>query len=155
MATKANMETSMGTIVLELFPDDAPKTVENFVKLSNDGYYDGLIFHRVSPDFMIQGGCPQGTGTGGPGYTFEDEQNQHNVDRGKLAMANAGPNTNGSQFFITVGATPWLNFKHTIFGEVADQSSRDVVDAIAAVPVGAQDRPKENVVINSVTIDRS
>ena len=115
----ATIETNHGTIELELFTDDAPETVANFAKLANDGYYDGLVFHRVIPDFMIQGGCPQGTGTGGPGYTFEDEPNEHHVDRGALAMANAGPNTNGSQFFIvTAEATPWLDGKHTAFGQV-------------------------------------
>lgn len=150
MATKANMETSMGTIVLELFPDDAPKTVENFVKLSNDGYYDGLIFHRVIPDFMIQGGCPQGTGTGGPGYTFEDEQNHHNVDRGKLAMANAGPNTNGSQFFIvTAEDCGWLKGKHTVFGNVVE--GMDVIDAISAVDRDGRDMPAEPITM-TVTI---
>ena len=113
------MHTNHGAIQLELFDEDAPKTVDNFVKLSNDGYYDGLIFHRVIPDFMIQGGCPQGTGTGGPGYEFEDEINQNKIVRGALAMANAGPNTNGSQFFIvTIDAAPWLDGKHTVFGRV-------------------------------------
>ena len=146
MATKANMETSMGTIVLELFPADAPKTVENFVKLTNDG----LIFHRVIPDFMIQGGCPQGTGTGGPGYTFEDEQNSHNVDRGKLAMANAGPNTNGSQFFIvTAEDCGWLKGKHTVFGNVVD--GMDVIDAISAVERDGRDAPSEPITM-TVTI---
>ena len=111
--------------------EDAPKTVENFRKLAGDGFYDELIFHRVIPDFMIQGGCPEGTGTGGPGYTFEDEFNDHKVVRGALAMANAGPNTNGSQFFIvTAGAAPWLDGKHTVFGEVVD--GMDAVDAIEA-----------------------
>lgn len=151
MATKANMETSMGTIVLELFPADAPKTVENFVKLTNDGYYDGLIFHRVIPDFMIQGGCPQGTGTGGPGYTFEDEQNSHNVDRGKLAMANAGPNTNGSQFFIvTTPAADWLDGKHTVFGTITD--GMDNVDAIENTATDGRDMPLEPQVIESIEL---
>ena len=145
------METSMGTIVLELYPDDAPKTVENFVKLSTDGYYDGLIFHRVIPDFMIQGGCPQGTGTGGPGYQFEDEQNHHNVDRGKLAMANAGPNTNGSQFFIISGPDGCrLPPAYALFGQVV--KGLEVVEAMQSVPTAAGDRPKTDVVINSVTI---
>ena len=158
MATKANMETSKGTIVLELFPDDAPKTVENFVKLSNDGYYDGLTFHRIIKDFMIQGGCPLGRGMGGPGYDFDDEIHpDKQFDRPYLlAMANAGKRmgkgTNGSQFFITVGPTTWLNGKHTIFGEVADDASRAVVDAISAVPTGAQDRPIEPVVISSIDV---
>src|SRR5262249_62325708 len=129
----ATMSTNHGEITLELFDEDAPKTVENFRKLSRDGFYDGLIFHRVIKDFMIQGGCPQGTGTGGPGYQFEDEINPHKVVRGALAMANAGPNTNGSQFFIvTTGAAPWLDGKHTVFGEVTD--GMDVVDAIEGTP---------------------
>ena len=113
------MHTNHGPIELELFAEDAPKTVENFVKLSKDGYYDGLVFHRVIKDFMIQGGCPQGTGTGGPGYEFEDEINEHKIVRGALAMANRGPGTNGSQFFIvTTDAAPWLDGKHTVFGRV-------------------------------------
>ena len=144
MATKAEMETSMGTSVLELFPEDAPKTVDNFTNLAGEGYYDGLIFHRVIPDFMIQGGCPQGTGTGGPGYTFEDEQNAHNVDRGKLAMANAGPNTNGSQFFIvTADDCSWLKGKHTVFGQVVE--GMDIVDAISHVDRDGRDMPHEPV----------
>ena len=144
MATKAEMKTSMGTIVLELFPDDAPKTVANFTKLAGEGYYDGLIFHRVIPDFMVQGGCPEGTGTGGPGYTFEDEQNDRNVDRGKLAMANAGPNTNGSQFFIVTAADcGWLKGKHTVFGEVVE--GMDIVDAISNVDRDGRDMPREPV----------
>src|SRR4026208_635339 len=115
----ATLVTNAGPITVEFFDEDAPKTVENFKELAGQGFYDGLIFHRVIKDFMIQGGCPQGTGTGGPGYTFEDEINQHKVERGKLAMANAGPNTNGSQFFIvTIDAAPWLNGKHTVFGRV-------------------------------------
>jgi peptidyl-prolyl cis-trans isomerase B (cyclophilin B) len=136
------MTTNHGDIVLELFDEDAPKTVDNFRKLAEDGYYDGLIFHRVIPDFMIQGGCPQGTGTGGPGYTFEDEINDHKIVRGALAMANAGPNTNGSQFFIvTTAAAPWLDGKHTVFGEVSD--GMDVVDKIEAIPTDARDRPTD------------
>jgi cyclophilin family peptidyl-prolyl cis-trans isomerase len=136
------MSTNHGDIELELFDDDAPKTVENFRKLAADGYYDGLIFHRVIPDFMIQGGCPQGTGTGGPGYTFEDEINDHKVVRGALAMANAGPNTNGSQFFIvTTQAAPWLDGKHTVFGEVS--GGMDVVDTIGELPTDARDRPQQ------------
>ena len=127
--TTANMNTTLGTIALEFFDDDAPKTVANFRKLAGDGFYDGIIFHRVIPDFMIQGGCPEGTGTGGPGYTFEDEFNQHKVVRGALAMANAGPNTNGSQFFIvTADSAPWLDGKHTVFGQVT--AGMDAVDAI-------------------------
>ena len=136
------LTTNHGDIVLELFDEDAPKTVDNFRKLAEDGYYDGLIFHRVIPDFMIQGGCPQGTGTGGPGYTFEDEINAHKIVRGALAMANAGPNTNGSQFFIvTTQAAPWLDGKHTVFGEVTD--GMDVVDKIEKLPTDARDRPQE------------
>jgi peptidyl-prolyl cis-trans isomerase B (cyclophilin B) len=140
--SQATMTTNHGEITLELFDDDAPKTVDNFRKLARDGFYDGLIFHRVIKDFMIQGGCPQGTGTGGPGYTFEDEINQHKVVRGALAMANAGPNTNGSQFFIvTTAAAPWLDGKHTVFGEVAE--GMDVVDAIGALATDARDRPTQ------------
>ena len=127
--SRATFQTSAGPIVIELFDEDAPKTVENFRKLSADGFYDDLIFHRVIPDFMIQGGCPEGTGTGGPGYTFEDEITEHKVVRGALAMANAGPNTNGSQFFIvTIDSAPWLDGKHTVFGKVT--KGLDVVDAI-------------------------
>jgi peptidyl-prolyl cis-trans isomerase B (cyclophilin B) len=136
------MTTNHGDIVLELFDEDAPKTVDNFRKLAEDGFYDGLIFHRVIPDFMIQGGCPQGTGTGGPGYTFEDEINDHKVVKGALAMANAGPNTNGSQFFIvTTQSAPWLDGKHTVFGEVSD--GMDVVDTIGTLPTDARDRPTQ------------
>jgi cyclophilin family peptidyl-prolyl cis-trans isomerase len=138
-------------MVVELFDEDAPKTVDNFLKLSRDGYYDGLIFHRVIRDFMIQGGCPEGTGTGGPGYEFEDEINQHKVVRGALAMANRGPNTNGSQFFIvTTEEAPWLDGKHTVFGRVAD--GMDSVDAIESVETGPQDRPVEPVVIERVEV---
>jgi peptidyl-prolyl cis-trans isomerase B (cyclophilin B) len=148
----AKMNTSQGTIAIELFDDDAPKTVENFRKLAGDGFYDGIIFHRVIRDFMIQGGCPQGTGTGGPGYTFEDEINSHKVVRGALAMANAGPNTNGSQFFIvTTDAAPWLDGKHTVFGQVTD--GMEAVDAIEGLPTDARDRPLEPVVIESIELD--
>jgi cyclophilin family peptidyl-prolyl cis-trans isomerase len=148
----ALMNTTHGTIELELFDDDAPKTVGNFRKLAGEGFYDGIIFHRVIPDFMIQGGCPQGTGTGGPGYTFEDEINSHKVVRGALAMANAGPNTNGSQFFIvTTDAAPWLDGKHTVFGQVA--AGMDAVDAIEALPTGGQDRPLEAAEIESIKLD--
>ena len=127
------MRTTHGPINIELFDEDAPKTVQNFKKLAGDGFYDGVIFHRVIKDFMIQGGCPEGTGTGGPGYTFEDEFNQHKVVRGALAMANAGPDTNGSQFFIvTTEAAPWLDGKHTVFGKVT--SGMEVVDALEALP---------------------
>ena len=171
MATKATIHTNLGDINVNLFPDHAPKTVRNFTGLaegtqewtdpkvkakSTAPLYNGTIFHRVIPGFMIQGGDPLGTGTGGPGYRFDDEPHPElTFDKPYLlAMANAGPNTNGSQFFITVAPTTWLNFKHTIFGEVADQPSRDVVDAIAAVETGAQDRPKQDVVIESITISR-
>jgi peptidyl-prolyl cis-trans isomerase B (cyclophilin B) len=151
--TKATMQTNHGTIELELFDDEAPKTVENFRKLSGEGFYDGLTFHRIIPDFMIQGGCPQGTGSGGPGYQFEDEFNEHKVVRGALAMANAGPNTNGSQFFIvTTGAAPWLDGKHTVFGEVA--SGMDVVDSISAVDTDARDKPLEPVTIERLHLDQ-
>ena len=146
------MNTSEGPIELELFEDDAPKTVENFTKLAGEGFYDGLIFHRVIPDFMIQGGCPEGTGTGGPGYTFEDEFNQHKIERGALAMANAGPNTNGSQFFVvTVDEAPWLNGKHTVFGRVT--SGQDVADRISAAERDDRDRPLEPILIESVVIN--
>ena len=149
--TNATLHTSEGPIELELHPNEAPKTVENFTKLAGDGFYDGLIFHRVIPDFMIQGGCPEGTGTGGPGYTFEDEFNQHKVVRGALAMANAGPNTNGSQFFIvTTEAAPWLDGKHTVFGKVT--SGMDAVDSIEGTQTGAQDRPVDDVVIERVEL---
>ena len=168
---EAILHTTAGDIVLELLPDHAPKTVRNFTGLatgekewtdprtgqsSTKPFYDGLVFHRVIRGFMIQGGCPLGTGTGGPGYTFKDEPHPElTFDKPYLlAMANAGPGTNGSQFFITVGATPWLNFKHTIFGEVADQSSRDVVDAIATAPTGPGDRPAQEVTIESVEVVR-
>jgi cyclophilin family peptidyl-prolyl cis-trans isomerase len=147
----ATMHTSEGDLVLELYDADAPKTVENFRKLAGDGFYDGLIFHRVIKDFMIQGGCPQGTGTGGPGYTFEDEFNSHKVKRGALAMANAGPNTNGSQFFIvTADACPWLDGKHTVFGGVTD--GMDVVDRLESARTGAGDRPVEPLTIDSVEL---
>jgi len=145
----ATIQTNHGTIELELFGEDAPKTVENFTKLSRDGFYDGVIFHRVIPDFMIQGGDPTGTGSGGPGYQFEDEFNQHKVERGALAMANAGPNTNGSQFFIvTADACPWLDGKHTVFGRVT--SGMDVVDGISQLETDARDRPREDVRIESI-----
>lgn len=177
MADQAVLKTNKGDITIKLFPNHAPLTVASFaglatgnpVEVSPDGpytpdrrggstgegpFYDGLTFHRIIPGFMIQGGCPDGIGTGGPGYQFKDEPHPElTFDKPYLlAMANAGPGTNGSQFFITVGATTWLNFKHTIFGEVADQAGRDVVDAIAAVPTGRNDKPVEPVVIESVTI---
>ena len=147
--SQMKMTTNKGEIVLEMFDDDAPKTVENFKKLAADGFYDGLIFHRVIKDFMIQGGCPQGTGTGGPGYQFEDEFNDHKVVRGALAMANSGPNTNGSQFFIvTIDAAPWLDGKHTVFGEVT--SGLDVVDAVEGLETDARDRPREEAKIEKL-----
>jgi len=147
----ATLHTNHGAIGVELYPDDAPKTVDNFVKLARDGFYDGLIFHRVIPDFMIQGGDPTGTGRGGPGYQFEDEFNQHKVDRGALAMANAGPNTNGSQFFIvTADACPWLDGKHTVFGRVT--SGIEIADKIAELPSDGNDKPREDAVIERVEI---
>lgn len=169
MSNKATLHTNMGDIVIDLFPNHAPKTVANFVELatgerewthpksgkkSKDNLYDGTVFHRVISGFMIQGGDPAGNGTGGPGYKFADEFHPELVfDRPYLlAMANAGPGTNGSQFFITVAATTWLNRKHSIFGEVTDKASQAVVDAIAEVETGAQDRPKSEVRIDSVTI---
>lgn len=171
MTMTATLHTTLGDIRINLFPDHAPKTVRNFAELaegskewshpktnakSTDRLYDGTIFHRVIPGFMIQGGDPLGTGTGGPGYRFEDEAHPElTFDKPYLlAMANSGPGTNGSQFFLTVAPTTWLNFKHTIFGEVADQESRDIVDIIGAVETGSQDRPKVDVAINSVTITR-
>lgn len=167
---KATLHTNRGDIAIDLFPHHAPATVENFVGLaegtkeyrddagrSGEKYFDGLGFHRVIDGFMIQGGCPLGTGTGGPGYTFKDEFHPELAFTKPylLAMANAGPGTNGSQFFITVVPTEWLTGKHTIFGEVADQASRDVVDAIATSPTGAMDRPADPVVIESVEITRA
>ena len=151
MSKSATITTSLGPIEIELFEDDAPKTVANFAKLADDGYYDDLTFHRVIPDFMIQGGCPNGDGRGGPGYTFEDEFNDHKVVKGALAMANAGPNTNGSQFFIvTTEAAPWLDGKHTVFGQVT--SGYDVVEAISAVDRDRSDKPQTPVTM-SVAID--
>jgi len=167
---KATLTTNRGDIVINLFPNHAPATVENFTGLaegtkdyrddagrSGEPFYDGLGFHRVIANFMIQGGCPLGTGTGGPGYTFKDEFHPElSFDRPYLlAMANAGPGTNGSQFFVTVTPTPHLNRRHTIFGEVADQASRDVVDAIAATATDRRDNPVDPVVIEKVTVDRS
>jgi peptidyl-prolyl cis-trans isomerase B (cyclophilin B) len=149
--SQAVMQTTQGAITIELFDDDAPKTVENFTKLAGDGFYDGLGFHRIIKDFMIQGGCPLGTGTGGPGYTFEDEFNDHKVVRGALAMANAGPDTNGSQFFIvTTDAAPWLDGKHTVFGEVTE--GMDVVDALEGLPTDGRDKPTEPAGIETVTV---
>src|SRR5947209_13306988 len=149
--SEATLHTNQGAIAIELFDDDAPKTVENFVSLARKGFYDGVIFHRVIPDFMIQGGDPTGTGSGGPGYTFEDEFNDHPVERGALAMANAGPNTNGSQFFIvTADACPWLDGLHTVFGQVT--SGMDVVDTISHIDTDMQDRPLAEVRIESVGV---
>jgi cyclophilin family peptidyl-prolyl cis-trans isomerase len=149
--SKATMHTNHGPIVFELFDEDAPKTVDNFLKLSRDGYYDGLTFHRVIRDFMVQGGCPQGTGTGGPGYEFEDEINEHKVVHGALAMANRGPDTNGSQFFIvTAQEAPWLDGKHTVFGQV--EAGMETVEAIEGVETGPQDRPREPVTIERVEV---
>jgi cyclophilin family peptidyl-prolyl cis-trans isomerase len=149
--SQATMHTTHGAIALELFDEDAPKTVENFKRLAADGFYDGIIFHRVIPDFMIQGGCPQGTGTGGPGYTFEDEINDHKIIRGTLAMANAGPNTNGSQFFlVTAEATPWLDGKHTAFGRVVE--GMDAVDKIEGIETGPGDRPIDPPAIERIEL---
>jgi cyclophilin family peptidyl-prolyl cis-trans isomerase len=150
--SEAVMKTTEGDITLELFDEDAPKTVSNFKQLVGQGFYDGLIFHRVIPDFMIQGGCPEGTGTGGPGYTFEDEINQHKVVRGALAMANAGPNTNGSQFFIvTTQEAPWLDGKHTVFGQVT--GGMDVVDQIGATQTDSRDRPVDAIGIQTLSVE--
>jgi peptidyl-prolyl cis-trans isomerase B (cyclophilin B) len=149
--TNATIETSKGAIEIELFDEDAPKTVANFVELAGKGYYDGLTFHRVIPDFMVQSGCPRGDGTGGPGYEFQDEANQHRVVRGALAMANRGPDTNGSQFFIVTAAEcPWLDGKHTVFGRVTD--GMDVVDAISKVDRDGGDRPREPVTTDRVSL---
>jgi len=149
--TQATLHTSEGAIVIELFPGEAPKTVANFTKLAGEGFYDGLGFHRVIPDFMIQGGCPEGTGTGGPGYQFEDEFNDHKVVRGALAMANSGPGTNGSQFFIvTTEAAPWLDGKHTVFGKVTD--GQGVVNRISEADRDARDRPRTPITIDRVAV---
>ncbi|MBA3807541.1 MAG: peptidylprolyl isomerase [Solirubrobacterales bacterium] len=147
----ATMKTTEGPIVFELLDAEAPKTVENFRKLIGDGFYDGLTFHRIIKDFMIQGGCPLGTGTGGPGYTFEDEINPHKIVRGALAMANAGPDTNGSQFFIvTADACPWLDGKHTVFGQVSE--GMEVVEKLEAVPTDGRDQPQEPVGIATIEL---
>jgi peptidyl-prolyl cis-trans isomerase B (cyclophilin B) len=149
--SEATMVTNHGEIKIELFDDDAPKTVENFRTLAGKGFYDGLSFHRVIKDFMVQGGCPEGTGTGGPGYSFEDEFNDHKVVRGALAMANSGPNTNGSQFFlVTTEAAPWLDGKHTVFGQITD--GMDVVDTIEGLPTDARDRPREDARIERLEV---
>jgi cyclophilin family peptidyl-prolyl cis-trans isomerase len=149
--SQATLQTSAGPILVELHDEDAPKTVENFRKLAGDGFYDDIVFQRLSPDFMIQGGGPEGSGRGGPGYTFEDEFNDHKVVRGALAMANAGPHTNGSQFFIvTTEAAPWLDGKHTVFGKVVD--GMDAVDAIESAPTGPGDKPVEPQTIERVEL---
>jgi peptidyl-prolyl cis-trans isomerase B (cyclophilin B) len=149
----AIMKTTEGDIVLELFDEDAPKTVGNFKQLASQGFYDGLIFHRVIEDFMIQGGCPRGDGTGDPGYKFEDEINPHKVVKGALAMANAGPDTNGSQFFIvTTDAAPWLDGKHTVFGEVRD--GMDVVDRIGTTKTDGRDRPVDDIKIDAIELEQ-
>src|SRR3954449_13362021 len=151
MSSTAVMHTNHGDITIELFDEDAPKTVENFKKLAGDNFYNGVIFHRVIKDFMIQGGDPTGTGRGGPGYTFEDEFNDHKIVRGALAMANAGPNTNGSQFFIvTTDAAPWLDGKHTVFGEVTE--GMDTVDSIEGTETGPGDQPSQPQVIERVEL---
>jgi cyclophilin family peptidyl-prolyl cis-trans isomerase len=153
MPSAAVMRTSEGDVQLELFDEDAPQTVGNFKRLAGQGFYDGLAFHRVIPDFMVQGGCPEGTGTGGPGYTFEDEINDHKIVRGALAMANAGPNTNGSQFFlVTTEQAPWLDGKHTVFGRVTE--GMDVVDAISTKPTDARDKPVDDVTIEAVHLEQ-
>jgi cyclophilin family peptidyl-prolyl cis-trans isomerase len=149
--TNATLHTTHGAIGLELYADDAPNTVDNFTKLAREGFYDGVVFHRVIPDFMIQGGDPTGTGSGGPGYEFEDEINEHRVERGALAMANSGPDTNGSQFFIvTADACPWLDGKHTVFGRVTE--GMEVVDRISQLPRDARDRPRDDVAIERVEL---
>ena len=149
--SKAILHTNHGDIELDFFDEDAPKTVSNFTDLAGKGFYDGVIFHRVIRDFMIQGGDPTGTGTGGPGYTFEDEINDHKVVRGAIAMANAGPNTNGSQFFIvTTDQAPWLDGKHTVFGEVT--AGMDVVDKIEGLETDARDKPRAEARIDSVEL---
>jgi peptidyl-prolyl cis-trans isomerase B (cyclophilin B) len=150
----ATLHTNHGAIEVELFDADAPKTVENFRKLAGEGFYDAVVFHRVIPDFMIQGGDPTGTGMGGPGYTFEDEFNDHKIERGALAMANAGPNTNGSQFFIvTTASAPWLDGKHTVFGRVT--GGMDAVDSIEKTDTDANDKPREPAVIERIELDES
>jgi cyclophilin family peptidyl-prolyl cis-trans isomerase len=151
MPSTATITTTEGAITVELFDEDAPQTVANFKKLAGDGFYDGVIFHRVIKDFMIQGGDPTGTGSGGPGYAFEDEINDHKIVRGALAMANAGPNTNGSQFFIvTIGEAPWLDGKHTVFGRVTD--GMDVVDRIEATDTDGRDRPREDIAMTGIDL---
>ncbi len=154
MALSATLHTNRGPVGLELFEEDAPTTVGNFRDLAERGFYDGVVFHRVIPDFMVQTGDPTGTGTGGPGYQFEDEINEHKVERGALAMANAGPDTNGSQFFIvTTDAAPWLDGKHTVFGRVTD--GMDVVDRISQLPRDARDRRRDEARIERVELVQS
>lgn len=153
--TVATIETNKGTIKIELFTDEAPKTTQNFINLANKGFYNGVIFHRVIPGFMIQGGDPTGTGTGGPGYKIEDEfsQNLKHNKAGILSMANAGPNTGGSQFFITLAPTPWLDGKHAVFGQVIE--GMDVVNEIANVKRDSNDKPIENITIIKITIEQT
>jgi cyclophilin family peptidyl-prolyl cis-trans isomerase len=151
LVSHAVLHTTEGDIEVELFPEEAPKTVANFTKLAGDGFYDGISFHRVIPDFMIQGGCPRGDGTGGPGYQFEDEFNEHKVVRGALAMANAGPDTNGSQFFIvTADACPWLDGKHTVFGQVV--AGQATVDRISLAERDPRDHPVEAILIEAIDL---
>lgn len=150
----ATLKTNMGTMKIELFADKAPETVANFIKLSESGYYDGLIFHRIIENFMIQGGCPNGTGNGGPGWTIKDEFHKdlkHN-SKGILSMANAGPNTGGSQFFITLAPTDWLDGHHTVFGKLTE--GEDVLTEIGKIETGFQDKPLKNVVIEKITIEK-
>jgi cyclophilin family peptidyl-prolyl cis-trans isomerase len=152
MPSTGTLQTTEGVLAIELYDEDAPKTVANFKKLAGEGFYDGVIFHRIIKDFMIQGGDPTGTGTGGPGYQFEDEFNDHKVVRGALAMANAGPNTNGSQFFIvTTGAAPWLDGKHTVFGRVT--AGMEVVDKMEAAATDARDKPLQDISITKIALD--
>ena len=149
--SQAVLHTSEGDVEVELYDEDAPKTVANFTKLAGEGFYDGVVFHRVIPDFMIQGGCPRGDGTGGPGYSFEDELNDHKVERGALAMANSGPNTNGSQFFVvTADACAWLDGKHTVF--VQATAGMDVVGRLEGVATDDADRPTEPIAIASIEL---
>jgi cyclophilin family peptidyl-prolyl cis-trans isomerase len=151
VALSATLHTTHGRVELELFEEDAPTTVRNFRELAEQGFYGGVVFHRVIPDFMVQTGDPTGTGKGGPGYEFEDEINAHKIVRGAVAMANAGPNTNGSQFcLVTAEACPWLDGKHTVFGRVVD--GMDVVDAISRVATDARDRPRDDVVLERVEL---
>ena len=147
----AAMRTTEGVMIFELFDEDAPNTVANFRKLAAEGFYNGLTFHRIIKDFMVQGGCPEGTGTGGPGYQFADEFNDHKVARGALAMANAGPNTNGSQFFVvTADEAPWLDGKHTVFGRVVEGEA--VLDNLNAVPTAGADKPLNPPLISSIEL---